>query len=330
LTRFPYWAAVCGLVAACGVDAGAADLTLVQTAAQAVPATVGTRNPFADATLYVDPEAPAAREARALRTTRPADAAQLDKIASTAQADWIGGWTDEATLRARTQKIRAAGALPLYVFYNIPGRDCGQFSAGGAESERAYAAWIDAMARALQGGPAVVVLEPDAVAQVDCLPAAGRASRFAMLKGAIATLSASGAAVYLDAAHSSWHPAAEMATRLGAAGIAGARGFSLNVSNYNTTERELAFGRDLGARLDKPFVVDTSRNGRGPQGSEWCNPSGRALGERPTTETGEPRADALLWIKRPGESDGTCNGGPPAGQWWPEYALGLAQRAAYR
>ena len=28
----------------------------------------------------------------------------------------------------------------------------------------------------------------------------------------------------------------------------------------------------------------------------------------------------------PGESDGACNGDPPAGQWWPEYALGLAQR----
>jgi endoglucanase len=35
----------------------------------------------------------------------------------------------------------------------------------------------------------------------------------------------------------------------------------------------------------------------------------------------------LLWIKRPGESDGTCNGGPSSGKWWPEYALGLAQLA---
>jgi len=32
-------------------------------------------------------------------------------------------------------------------------------------------------------------------------------------------------------------------------------------------------------------------------------------------------------IKRPGESDGTCNGGPSAGTFWPEYALGLASRA---
>jgi endoglucanase len=39
--------------------------------------------------------------------------------------------------------------------------------------------------------------------------------------------------------------------------------------------------------------------------------------------------DGLLWIKAPGESDGSCNGGPSAGTWWPEYALGLAERAAW-
>jgi endoglucanase len=50
--------------------------------------------------------------------------------------------------------------------------------------------------------------------------------------------------------------------------------------------------------------------------------------------------DAFLWVKRPGESDGQCTRGtagpedpvygavdPPAGQWWAEYAHGLAQRA---
>jgi cellulase/cellobiase CelA1 len=42
-----------------------------------------------------------------------------------------------------------------------------------------------------------------------------------------------------------------------------------------------------------------------------------------------PQRLSYFWIKRPGESDGTCNGGPPAGQWWADYALGLAQRAAY-
>jgi endoglucanase len=75
------------------------------------------------------------------------------------------------------------------------------------------------------------------------------------------------------------------------------------------------------------FVIDTSRNGKGPKGTRWCNPPGRGLGAPPTTETGNPLVDAFLWIKTPGESDGECNGAPKAGQWWPRYALGLARRA---
>ncbi len=59
----------------------------------------------------------------------------------------------------------------------------------------------------------------------------------------------------------------------------------------------------------------------------WCNPPGRALGATPRTSlTADPSVDAYLWIKRPGESDGPCDGGPSAGTFWADYALGLAQR----
>ena len=116
------------------------------------------------------------------------------------------------------------------------------------------------------------------------------------------------------------------------AGIATADGFALNVSNFETTEASTDFGKRLSARVGgKPFVIDTSRNGGGPltggRAEAWCNPPGRALGTPPTTDTRDDRLDAYLWIKRPGESDGTCRGGPEAGTWWPEYALGLARRA---
>jgi endoglucanase len=76
----------------------------------------------------------------------------------------------------------------------------------------------------------------------------------------------------------------------------------------------------------KHYVIDTSRNGLGGIPGEWCNVPGQALGQLPTTRTGRALADAYLWVKYPGESDGTCNGGPRSGQWWGEYALGLAQR----
>src|SRR5207247_940068 len=130
---------------------------------------------------------------------------------------------------------------------------------------------------------------------------------------------------------SHWQSASTMATRLNGAGIANANGFSLNVSNFYYTSEQVTYGNVLSALVDgKHYVVDTSRNGLGSAGDNlWCNPAGRALGERPTTATGSALADAYLWIKVPGESDGSCNGNPAAGTWMPEYALGLAQRASW-
>jgi endoglucanase len=78
-------------------------------------------------------------------------------------------------------------------------------------------------------------------------------------------------------------------------------------------------------------VIDTSRNGAGPAPDsplDWCNPSGRALGAPPTTATAGAHADAYLWIKRPGESDGSCNrGDPPAGNFVNQFAIDLARNA---
>jgi endoglucanase len=122
-----------------------------------------------------------------------------------------------------------------------------------------------------------------------------------------------------------------MATRLNGAGITNANGFALNVSNFYYTSEQVTYGNSLSALVGgKHYVIDTSRNGLGSLGDDkWCNPEGRALGDRPTTATGNALADAFLWIKIAGESDGACNGAPAAGTWMPEYALGLAQRAAY-
>jgi endoglucanase len=165
----------------------------------------------------------------------------------------------------------------------------------------------------------------------DCLSPADVQTRYSLLRDAVGTLAAAGASVYLDAGNANWRSAAEMASRLRAAGIDQARGFALNVANFDDTAGELAFGDAIVAALGGKthFVVDTSRNGRGPASDgAWCNPPGRGLGVRPTVATGDARADAFLWIKVPGESDGTCNGGPAAGTWWLDYALGLARRAA--
>jgi endoglucanase len=146
------------------------------------------------------------------------------------------------------------------------------------------------------------------------------------LNYAITTLKRNGATkVYLDAGHSGWINVDTMANRLKRAGLESADGFALNVSNFQTTANETAYGEQISGLVGgKHFVIDTARNGNGSNG-EWCNPMGRAIGTHPTTNTGRPLIDALLWLKTPGESDGLCNGGPAAGNWWPEYAQALVQ-----
>ena len=135
--------------------------------------------------------------------------------------------------------------------------------------------------------------------------------------------------MYIDAGNARWQPAPVMANRLQQAGIAMADGFSLNVSNFQPTSINVAYGEQI-SRLTggKHFIIDTSRNGMPANSTEWCNPRGRALGVTPTTNTGHPLIDAFLWVKQPGESDGTCNGGPRAGSWWSDYALELSRLAA--
>jgi endoglucanase len=286
-------------------------------------------NPFAGAKWFIDPASNARAQANAWRVSRPADAAQMDKIAGQPQADWFGDWSGDVqnAVSNRVTQITNAGALPVLVAYDIPLRDCGSYSSGGATSASAYKTWIRAFAAGIGTRRAVVVLEPDALAGMDCLSAADQQTRLSLLGDAVAVLGThTGVSTYIDAGNSNWKPAATMASRLQSAGIAGARGFSLNVSNFRTTANELNYGDQLAGLVGgKHFIVDTSRNGLGPTAdSQWCNPSGRALGNRPTAATGDVLADAFMWIKRPGESDGTCNGGPAAGQWWADYALGLA------
>jgi endoglucanase len=290
------------------------------------------RNPFAGARLYADPGSPARRQAEAWRAARPEDAAQIEKIGRQPTAAWFGDWNTDVRreVRERVSAIRRAGALPVLVAYNIPQRDCGGQSSGGARSARAYRRWIGSFAKGIGRRRAIVILEPDALAALDCLSSDGRRARIGLIRYAIRVLERRpGVAVYVDAGNSVWHPAPTMARRLAAAGARRAQGFALNVSNFLWTRGERAYGNAISKRLrGKHFVIDTSRNGRGPApGYEWCNPAGRALGRSPTARTGHRRVDAYLWIKYPGESDGRCNGGPGAGTWWPEYALGLAERA---
>lgn len=297
------------------------------------PSAAQASNPFAAARLYVDPDSSAARQARAWRRHRPSDAQIMTKLANQPQADWFdyaGGVQSDVS--QRVGQITRAGRLPVLVAYFIPHRDCGAYSSGGARDAAAYRRWVNRVAAGIGDRRTGVVLEPDALADLHCLSPARQRERLALLRYGVQTLGTRpGVSVYLDAGNSHWQPAAVMGLRLRQAGVQDARGFALNVSNFGTDAQEISYGHRLSALSGGlPFVVDTSRNGRGPSSAnDWCNPPGRGLGHPPTAMTGDRLVDAFLWIKTPGESDGNCHGAPVAGQWWPSYALGLARRASF-
>jgi endoglucanase len=337
------------------------------------------------------------------------------------QAVWLTGDTPAEVSATVTSTLRQAAfewAVPVLALYNIPGRDCGSYSAGGAENTAAYEAWIDAIAAAIGDRKVVIILEPDALADLpsDCgydptqvnVPQL-TADRYTQINYAVTTLEAGPQTlVYMDAGNSHWQAVPIMAQRLVLAGIQQAQGFFTNVSNFNLNDYEstydtwvsdcIAFGNDPeqgGWRLGNysycasqyyspfgpvdpdniatwvytdewytanmgtavpttHFVIDTSRNGQGPldagiytnapydqpasvvttlTNGSWCNPPARGLGTHPTANTGVSLLDAYLWVKTPGQSDGTCDAAGGARAWdyadytqpgWPTDAAGQA------
>ncbi|MCX5167799.1 glycoside hydrolase family 6 protein [Streptomyces antibioticus] len=261
----------------------------------------------------------------------PRRAVVESRIASRPAAVWFADYapgTLTSRVRAVTSGAAAQGRVPVLVAYAIPDRDCGGASEGGAPDLDAYAGWIDRFAAGLGSRETVVILEPDSIAQTDCLSADRRDARLAALARAGRVLRAANpkARVYYDAGHSHWNSPAHQAALLRQAGAASSAGIFSNVSNFRRTADEIVYDRQVLDLLGGPpglgAVIDTSRNGNGaPADGEWCDPDGRTIGRAPTLDTGEPRIDGYLWVKLPGESDG-CKGA--AGEFSPSYAYELA------
>lgn len=276
--------------------------------------------------LYVDPDSRAARWV-SQNIADPRAAAIGAQIASIPTARWITAGTPadlEVGVGNYVEAAVSAGAVPQIVVYLLPDRDCGGASAGGAIDFESYAARIDAIASALGDELVIVLLEPDSLALWDCLDESGRVRRSEALASAVDTLTTANASarVYLDAGHSAWHPADVMAGRLRGAGLESASGFMTNVSNYRTTTDEVAYGDEIRRLVGRSFaqVIDTSRNGAGPSGDDWCDPSGRLLGDRPMLNPDAEGVDAFLWVKPPGEADGCA---AAAGAFDPDLAVAL-------
>ncbi|KLO07098.1 cellulase [Schizopora paradoxa] len=245
-----------------------------------------------------------------------------------------------------------------------------------------YEQYIDNIAAQVEANPnvrVVFVVEPDGLANLvtnlSVAKCANAASTYKELVSyAISKLQQDNVWLYLDAGHSGWlgwpaniTPAAQMFAEVlqGAGTGATVRGLATDVSNYN-----LLRGAEDPAQSPNPnydeelyinalapllqqnnfpsqFIVDQGRSGvsgiRTAEG-DWCNVLGAGLGMRPTTDTGNDLIDSIVWVKPPGESDGTSNQtaprydthcgqsdatqpAPEAGTWFQSYFETLVQKA---
>ncbi|WP_162237124.1 glycoside hydrolase family 6 protein [Frondihabitans sp. Leaf304] len=317
-------AAVVGVGLLQGMDVHAAPAKVL-TVAQVQKAKPKTLFPGG---LATQPDTKAASVVADLKKAkRTADARAIAQISSQPVAVWLGDWYTTAQLKNVIAKslttAEAQHRTATFVTYAIPDRDCGDYSAGGLTAAQ-YGPWNRVIAAALKGHRAAVIVEPDALAMISNCPSVEK-TRVPLIKAAVSTLAGAGVTTYLDAGNSHWVDPAVMASRLRAAGIAKARGFATNVSNYYPTTDERAYGTKVSKLTGgSHFVIDVSRNGTGWKGT-WCNATGAGLGVNPRVGSGATKVDALLWVKTPGASDGTCNGGPTAGTWWEDYALALVK-----
>lgn len=224
---------------------------------------------------------------------------------------------------------RTSPKLPVLVVYNMPNRDMGHYSKGGARTEDSYFYFLESFAAGIDDSSPIVIFEPDGLPHTLEMEPSDAKWRVEMMREGIDIFTQRcNALVYVDIGHSNWLNAEESAKLLNTVCNDKVRGFSVNVSNYRTTKESMEWALKIcELRQDDYFVIDTSRNGNGPHGNEWCNPPGRALGTPPTCDTGNEKCDAFLWIKIPGESDGKANGGPRAGRFWGEQAEELVRNS---
>ena len=241
-------------------------------------------------------------------------------------AKWITGPLDgiDAYLGA------AGNKKGILIAYYLNNRDCtGGHSGGGAANAQEYRQWASDFASRVGQRSPIIIIEPDAIPDADQCGNADE--RFESLKHFVQELkSKTNAWVYLDAGNSNWIDANTVANNLAKAGVADARGFALNVSNYIRTKKEFRYGRKIIRALKqqgikgKKMVIDRSRNGKGSNG-KWCNPEGRGVGGAPKITRNKKHIDAYLWLKVPGESDGTKDGGHPCGEDWVSGSFNVGQ-----
>lgn len=237
---------------------------------------------------------------------------------------------------ARVQQ-QDPGAIPMVSLSRIAHQSCPYVNPTADYQPPAYKAWVKAFVDAIGSYPVMVLVEPDRIPTLSCLPASAQRTRYELLNYDLQLLSQhKSAIVYLDAGASDWvRSTTDLAHRLQRAGIKYAQGFALNASHFDTTAHNIAYGLKVSRLLGgMHFVINTDANGNGPTPPalraryHGCQPPNIGAGIRPTIQTGHKLIDAFLWLDTPGYAAGTCIGVPNGGYtFYPQLALKIVRNA---
>jgi endoglucanase len=237
---------------------------------------------------------------------------------------------------ARVQQ-EEPGAIPMVSLSRIAHQSCPYVNPSAEYQPPAYEAWVKAFVNAIGNYPVMVLVEPDRIPTLSCLPPSAQQTRYAELNYDLKLLSKhKNAIVYLDAGASDWvRSTTDLAHRLQRAGIRYAHGFALNASHFDTTAHNIAYGLKVSKLLGgKHFIINTDANGNGPTPPalrsiyHGCQPPNIGAGIRPTIQTGYKVIDAFLWLDTPGYAAGSCIGVPNgAYTFYPQLALKMVRNA---
>ncbi|MHB9758036.1 glycoside hydrolase family 6 protein [Streptomyces sp. BYX5S] len=258
----------------------------------AAPQALAAEQPTADATrgpaLHTpEPNPDAVRQiARLLKAGDHRDAARITAMIRTPQAVWFGDQTPTEVEKLARDVVKDADRhdeTPVIALYNVPGRDCSNYSAGGATTTAEYQTWIDAVADGIGSREALVVLEPDSLALLpaDCgqddAQGTKTTARYAEVNYAVDTLERlDRTRVYLDTGHPGWHSVNSIVPRLIKGGVTDAAGFFTNVSNYQTDDANSWYGKLISSCIT---YVEKSEGDAADCPNQWT-----------------PRADAQTWL----------------------------------
>jgi hypothetical protein len=275
--------------------------------------------------------------------------AELSKIASQPEAQRFSIYSEgggPGAIFGQAEKIFChnmtadPGSIPIINTYFL------HPALGGcptAQQVRAYGPTfrrrVDEMAAATGRRPAVYLLELDAIGSSSCIEKIGSMPEWeADLRYEMNAMQAlPHTVVYVEAGYSDSNSVAYTAKILNAIEVSKIRGFFTNDTHENWTINEVKWAQKISKLTHGAhFIVNTAENGSGPKvnrdrvkygNNDLCNPPDRALGPMDTTVTALAGVDAFLWTHPPGNSSGSCGGGPASGTFWDARAVGLAARA---